>query len=378
MSDATSTGQRYGGLDGLRGLAALVVLVHHVLLSVPVLADAYRSHPTGASTPTKLLTYSPLHLVWAGTEAVLVFFVLSGFVLTHAMVGDRRPSWVDYYPRRVVRLYLPVLAALVVAFPQARWLRTDATDDQASWVYNAHIGSGTVRNLVEDATLWHEKASFIDGPLWSLHWEVVFSLALPVYLLLTRARSRALAVTALCALVAVTAVGVHERSDAAVFLPVFGLGVLAAAHRSDLGRLARRCSPGLLLAGCLLLTARWTATGVRDLGLTGTALATAATVVGALLVVLAFLDGAVGRWAAGSSVVRWLGRRSFSLYLTHAPLITTVAFLLGGHPPVWLLLLLCVPLALAVAECFGRWVEEPAHRASQRVGRWARGHLAQR
>ena len=66
-------------LDGLRGLAAVVVLIHHILETVPALAEVGARPgvvPTG--TFNRILTQSPLHLLWAGHEAVLIFFVLSG------------------------------------------------------------------------------------------------------------------------------------------------------------------------------------------------------------------------------------------------------------------------------------------------------------
>ena len=70
-------------LDGLRGLAAVVVLIHHALETVPALAEVGArpgTVPTG--TFNRILTQSPLHLLWAGHEAVLIFFVLSGVALT--------------------------------------------------------------------------------------------------------------------------------------------------------------------------------------------------------------------------------------------------------------------------------------------------------
>lgn len=70
--------------DGLRGVAAVVVLIHHSLLTVPSLASAYYPTTVTAIAWSKswLITYTPLHLIWAGTEAVCLFFILSGFVLT--------------------------------------------------------------------------------------------------------------------------------------------------------------------------------------------------------------------------------------------------------------------------------------------------------
>lgn len=70
MSDALNSKNYYPELDGLRGLAALMV---------------FFSHAMGLLYPTPLITYlqsSPFRILWDGAAAVDFFFVLSGFVLT--------------------------------------------------------------------------------------------------------------------------------------------------------------------------------------------------------------------------------------------------------------------------------------------------------
>ncbi|HEY8254564.1 MAG TPA: acyltransferase family protein, partial [Rhizomicrobium sp.] len=80
-------------LDGLRGVAAIAVLVGHA--SILFLQSTW--------VPRKLL-------------AVQFFFMLSGFVITHAYEGKLRAgmTWREFMLRRIIRLYpLIVLAALV-------------------------------------------------------------------------------------------------------------------------------------------------------------------------------------------------------------------------------------------------------------------------
>jgi peptidoglycan/LPS O-acetylase OafA/YrhL len=110
---STRGSARMASLDGLRGLAALVVVVQHCALTLPSLANQYLA--PNAASPAWWLTYTPAYLAWAGREAVLVFFVLSGLVLALPRLSGRRSDgWSSYYRKRLLRLYLPVLAAVAL------------------------------------------------------------------------------------------------------------------------------------------------------------------------------------------------------------------------------------------------------------------------
>ncbi len=75
--------ERIRALDGLRGLAAVVVILHHVLLVDNWFANALLTFEAQPSNDWKAwVYYTPLHIFFAGTEAVLVFFMLSGIVDT--------------------------------------------------------------------------------------------------------------------------------------------------------------------------------------------------------------------------------------------------------------------------------------------------------
>src|ERR1039458_10316795 len=98
--------QRIRSLDGLRGLAALVVLVHHALLASDSKLAILYSSPSHAQMPVEgslnwLVFYTPLHLFWAGPEFVAVFFVLSGLVLALPVIGKRKLRLAPYYPSRL-------------------------------------------------------------------------------------------------------------------------------------------------------------------------------------------------------------------------------------------------------------------------------------
>ncbi len=369
---------RLRSLDGVRGIAALVVVVHHALHLDPTFARVQAAvSAAGESTGVWAFTHTPLHLVWAGEEAVLVFFVLSGYVLT--LPSTRRPvHWREYFPRRLVRLYVPVWAAIVLAVSLKAMLEPVSVAECGAWLHSR--ASAPLGDAWHDAALV-AGAGLLDSPLWSLQWEVLFSLGLPLYLLLRRRGTRWVAVEAV-GLLAIVGVGTATGSMALRYLPIFGLGVLLAQHPQVLdgisgwldGRRRPRVAWGLVVASvAVLLTARWIVRGLPEPSRILEAAASGATVVGAAAVVLVAL-----RWAPGAAVlerpgVQWLGARSFSLYLVHEPVIVATALVLPlswGPAPV---AAVGVTAAFAVTMAFYRLVEQPSIELSRRVGRLARG-----
>ena len=66
-------------------------------------------------------------------------------------------------------------------------------------------------------------------------------------------------------------------------------------------------------------------------------------------------------------VSQFLGRISFSLYLIHVPILATLAYALGDAQW-WLVGIIGLPLSLAAATVFHRYVELPSQRLAHRVG----------
>lgn len=359
--EASPAGGRLTALDGLRGLAALIVVLHHCLLTDPRLAAPY----AGLKGPRFLsvdwwLTDTPLHLIWAGPEAVIVFFVLSGFVLVRPLLGGRF-AWRAYYPSRLVRLYLPAWGALLlavgfaIAVPRTVSLR-------ASWWLNFHDTPLALRPVLH-AALLVRGGTWLVSPLWSLKWEVIFSVALP--LVVFAVRYGALLWVQLVGLLAMIGLGAIVGNQPATYLPMFVLGALLARHEqlaaARLAALSRRRVWPVALGAVGLVTLPWTLEDANSPWLLPLQAA------GAVLIValFAFLPGP--RRLGNRSLVQWLGKRSFSLYLVHEPLVVSIALLLGPGSSPAAVVAISLPLVLVLSELFYRCLEAPTHRAARAI-----------
>lgn len=378
-----AAGPRLRSLDGLRGAAALIVLVHHSLLLFPGLAGVYYAGRKAQVLPPveDALAYSPLHLVWAGTESVYLFFVLSGLVLALPVLARPGFDWVAYYPRRLVRLYGPVVAAVLLGALTFTLVPRFNDDSLGTWV-NRRPNAYTADAFVEDFTLVAGSSGRI-SPLWSLQWEVLFSLLLPLYVLLLVPQRRLDGLRAV-ALLALLALGSWTGNEALFYLSMFGVGVLTACRWPTLEDLARRWSAGrrwfwptVVVLGALLTTARWNLTGLGADPPLARQLAVLA-VPGVWLLLLAAAFSPSARAVCERPFLQWAGRVSFSLYLVHEPIVLAARFLTEPASP-WLAIALAVPVAVLVAVLFERHVESRFHRLAQRVGRavHARGRVHQ-
>lgn len=354
--------RRISSLDGLRGIAAFVVLIRHSVMLIPTVSD--ESQGSQREGLVWWFTYTPIHVLWAGPEAVVVFFVLSGFVLTRS-ADSRSFTWSRYYPSRLLRLYLPVLGALVVAAATIALVPRSPLKNASSWVDTQRSVRVTTHGFLHQLVLVRGPG-LLDPPLWSLRWEVVFSLLLPVAVYGATRRPRVAVVTAAVLLV-LPLTSTHLWNAGAgrylLYLPIFGIGALMAhndAALRSIGHRLGRATGSLVCGGALvLLTLSWLARDQTSLAYTP------AEIAGAALLVFSFGYWRSAKTAGDSRLLQWLGKRSFSLYLIHFPIVMATAYALGQYSRFGIFI--AVPLALAAAELFYRAVERPSHLFAQHL-----------
>lgn len=365
---------RLPALDGVRGLAALVVVIYHASLIARPFVDGDLSRWLWTA-----VTESPLKLPFAGTEAVQVFFVLSGVVVTLPALREGF-SWPGYYVSRVLRLYLPVWAAIVLSMLLITLVPRDpAKVSEGSWVVDTNQLTTDWWAAARDATLVVKGYPTINA-LWSLRWELAFSVLLPIFVVIALALRRHVWLAAAgCAAIMVAARLADDGEDLvepAIYLPAFLLGCLIAVRLPQLREWsAQRRRPllwaGVTAASATVLIGSWLGRPIFPQDSTGFRILLGLAAVGAAGLIVVAIGSRTAERLLQAGWARWLGAISFSLYLVHIPVLVTLTFAWGDAA--WpLVALVGIPLSLVVGWVFLRLVERPAHTLARAAGRKAR------
>jgi peptidoglycan/LPS O-acetylase OafA/YrhL len=287
-------------LTPLRGMAALwVVLYHYIFVYLPTLHTEHYSH-----------------ILQKGYLAVDMFFLLSGFVMTHVyhrvLIEDVAGQYWNFLSARIARLYplhLSVLGLLVATALTARMLDYATTGTfQAIPLEGANLFM--LQGLKASSLSWNY-------PAWSISVEFMAYLAFPFFLSASwRAGMVVKLILAIALLSALVWFAVLTRDD---------------FNQWDGPRTLLRCLPEFMLGTLLYSTFRnkvCVSLFARDGVMLGiAAIAALCLHVGApdLLIVLVFalvILAAVannGKFAEVLNVAPlvWLGEISYSLYLIH-------------------------------------------------------------
>ena len=354
---ATGPG-RVVGLDGIRGLAALFVVLNHIF------ERAWPEYP-GAN-------HAPFWAAWLiyGRGAVAMFIALSGFSLG---LGPARSGWqfksiVTYAHRRAWRILPPYWAALGFSLVMTWYL-----------LAQPHLPVPNGKSVVVYGLLVQDVFA-VGSPnraFWSIAIEAQLYVLLPLLLLLVR-RVSARAMVGLVAAIVVTigVLGPHValmNTALVKFTPdlavLFAVGLLASGIVTAGERTRSRPWAGYALAAAVLAIVLMVVRGSvwSNLNLFWLDLAWAPAIGCFLTAVATSRPRFVVRFL-NSRMPRSLGSCSYSLYLTHEPIVIAVSYGLvrgrvtSGTPMFFVLVAILLPITVCFARMFAAVFELPFQR----------------
>ena len=347
------------GLDGVRALAVTAVVLYHL-------------GTTGITAP---------YTARGGFLGVDVFFVLSGFLITSLLLVERvdtgRISIRQFYIRRARRLLPALYTMMAVVAVAAAYLFTD---------YAARLRGDLIAALTYVTNWWliAGKSSYFGGGdhlpllthLWSLAVEEQFYVVWPlVLILLTRLRRRGAAVVITAVIILASSAEaallyspwsdpsrIYYGTDTRLATPLLG-ALLALATRPWLWRRSmpagrRRALTGAGVIALILLGGACAVADDQSPWLYRGGFLVVAILSGVLAIAAAHPAAGLGK-VLGVPPLRWLGERSYAIYLWHWPIFVLTVPGTGINLNQTADVIVRVAATLIFADLSYRYVEKP-------------------
>ena len=363
--------QRFKELDSLRGLAALSVVFHHFLIMLPAMSDDPNAF--------WFLKYTPIHIFWAGHEAVIFFFVLSGFVLS-LQFFRKKVCYRSYLVKRLCRIYIPCIACVIFSIGMSRLFYGGEIEGLSSWFNRVWTMKPSVLLVIEHVFLISSFRNNVFVPvLWSLVHEMRISIIFPVVMLgILRFNWKINLGFAACmtTLSMVLTFIFHRvldyRSDywlTVHYISMFIFGALLAKHKGELidgyRRLARWVRISFLLIGMLCYVFPWLIRGISSFSL----LFFDDWIVSAGVAV--FVISSLGSSKVSQLLVLrpviFLGLTSYSVYLLHTVVLLSLTHLFYGAISLWVIWILAFTATVFLAWLSYKFVEIPSMHIGRRL-----------
>lgn len=364
--------QRFQQLDSLRGLAAFSVLLYHMYLVAPAFPS--------------LLWYSPLRVTINGHGAVILFFVLSGFVLSLPFFTGKVFSYKTFIIKRIFRLYIPYLVAIVFSILFFSFFSKGGIDSLSPWFNLFWTEKADTELIVSHVNLLGNLyTDAFNTVIWTLIHEMRISIVFPVIMYFIIKYSNKTNFVICFLLSAISGLneiyhfevsnGFHTTLfDTLHYAAIFMLGALTAKNIPNLTKIymrMKRSTKVLLLLFGLMAYAYAMAIYFFTLLPFTEKIGDYGVAIGAIIIILLSLTSYKVKKVLINKSFVFLGKISYSLYLFHFPVLFVMIYLLHGSLPIWLIYIITLPTVMIISTIAWYFVERPCIK----IGRTFSTHL---
>ncbi|CEG28072.1 acyltransferase family protein [Bacillus sp. B-jedd] len=370
--------KRIDELDTLRGLAALMVVNWHFFLMTYVIIASINS----------LIMSKPIYIFFAGSEAVVLFFVLSGFVMSFPFLNKTVVPYAGFLTRRFFRIYIPYLFWILITFSLSEAFDISTVKDLSTWFQAKWTVPVNPKILLEHIFLLGDFSTTTFNPvIWSLVHELRISIIFPLIMLLVIRNNWKVSIV-----VGLILYGIGRLN---YFIPIqpsigyntsffntleytfmFILGAVAAKHMDTLNQRFQSLSVtykvAFLLFSIILFTnSKFLPNFIKYFNVSLPARMDIFTEIwvalGSLMFIVTVISSSKMKRILSNRFLNLTGRMSYSLYLSHVPIFLSTIYLLHDKLPDFLVYVLSYILTFVVSYLSYKYIEIPSVSLGRRI-----------
>ncbi|HHT7168325.1 TPA: acyltransferase family protein [Bacillus cereus] len=394
--------RRYEELDSLRGLAALIVVIHHCLLTFIVFFAAY-NHESINSLIVRFLSNSPLHIMWAGSESVILFFILSGFVLSLPFLNNKTTTYQNYLVKRFCRIYLPYIITMFLSVSLFNLIKVDNPIPHLSDWFNGMWSSPlTFKTALSHLLMLGFDTHNINTVTWSLVHEMRISIFFPLVIIpiLKFDWKKSLMIGLLTTyslwfifIMASLVIKVEDVSfllksigDTFYYCSFFVIGAIFAKYKDSIKVFYNRQSSIskviIVILAVLMYSIEWIVPELGALknsgGIYYISLRTFINLCVAIAILILFmfaLNAVKLQNTLKNAKLVYLGKISYSLYLIHPIVLLSSIYLLKEFFPITAIVISVPFISIGLASIMYKFIEEPSISLGKKLSNKPQNHF---
>ncbi|WP_163255110.1 acyltransferase family protein [Bacillus tropicus] len=372
---------RYEELDSIRGISSLVVMIGHHLM----IFSAFQNYSYEDNKPfvIYLLKETPARLIFSsGNESVIIFFVLSGFVL-YTSIQKKYDSYGAFLLKRICRIYLPYIVAISIAMICQTTMSEYGISYLSEWFNRSWTIESSLSLIAQHILLVGKyNTDAYNGVIWSLVHEMRISIIFPLVLTVCLRKTLRYSLLSLfsfsiCSIAILFlfhfSLTLTSYALTLHYTVLFLLGALVAKYKNDLIVFYSNCTKNTKIIWFLFAILLYMYEGIigEIKVLNNFIFRDYVVAISACLFVILSLSGSTLSSLLRNQYLLYLGKISYSLYLYHIISLFSLVYMLHEIFPLPIILILSLILSFILATISYVFVEKFAFRLGKYVTKQA-------
>ncbi|MEW8982876.1 MAG: acyltransferase [Bacillus anthracis] len=368
---------RYEELDSIRGISSLIVMIGHHL----IIFSLFKNYSYEDNKPfvIYLLKETPARLIFSsGNESVIIFFVLSGFVL-YKSIQKNYDSYGTFLLKRISRIYIPYIVAISIAILCQTTMSKYGISNLSEWFNRSWTIESSLSLIAQHILLIGKyNTDAYNGVIWSLVHEMRISIIFPLVMMVCLRKTLRYSLLSLfsfsiCSVVILflfhSSLTLTSYALTLHYTVLFLLGALVAKYKNNLIVFYSNRIKNEKIAWFLLAVLIYMYEGlIGEINLLNNFIfRDYAVAISACLFVILSLSVSTLSSLLRNKYLLYLGKISYSLYLYHIISLFSLVYMLHEIFPLPIVLILSLILSFILAIISYLFVEKFAFRIGKYI-----------